>query len=138
MTISILVSLLHLQIVAYNVSPIIYAWISLAKFHLAFYTVTLKVKENPAGDFKCMYRHSPKGSWTFSDLDQGWVVSDCTTESLKVIYICIHQHIFGAIKKFMVRRNQKFSFACSVYSYFLKCLLKLLEKKLMSSDFMML
>ncbi|GKV07153.1 hypothetical protein SLEP1_g18954 [Rubroshorea leprosula] len=42
-----------------------------------------QVKENPSGDFRRMYRNISKGSWTFSDRDQGWQVSDCTAESLK-------------------------------------------------------
>nr|B9X0J1.1 RecName: Full=Baccharis oxide synthase; Short=StrBOS [Stevia rebaudiana]BAH23676.1 baccharis oxide synthase [Stevia rebaudiana] len=42
-----------------------------------------QVKDNPSGDFKSMYRHITKGSWTFSDQDHGWQTSDCTTEGLK-------------------------------------------------------
>ncbi|KAM6555120.1 hypothetical protein CsatB_015882 [Cannabis sativa] len=42
-----------------------------------------QVKDNPSGDFKSMYRHISKGSWTFSDQDHGWQLSDCTTEGLK-------------------------------------------------------
>ncbi|CAN1814400.1 Lupeol synthase [Linum perenne] len=42
-----------------------------------------QVIENPPGDFKSMFRHISKGSWTFSDRDHGWQVSDCTAESLK-------------------------------------------------------
>ncbi|WCJ37174.1 Beta-amyrin synthase [Euphorbia peplus] len=42
-----------------------------------------QVKENPSGDFKSMHRHISKGSWTFSDQDHGWQVSDCTAEGLK-------------------------------------------------------
>ncbi|XP_076906929.1 baccharis oxide synthase-like [Bidens hawaiensis] len=42
-----------------------------------------QVKDNPSGDFKRMYRHISKGSWTFSDQDHGWQLSDCTTEGLK-------------------------------------------------------
>ncbi|KAI8001537.1 Beta-amyrin synthase [Camellia lanceoleosa] len=42
----------------------------------------LKIKENPV-DFTNMYRYFTNGSWSFSDQDQGWVVSDCTAESLK-------------------------------------------------------
>ncbi|KAI4307893.1 hypothetical protein L6164_031020 [Bauhinia variegata] len=42
-----------------------------------------QVKENPSGDFKSMFRHISKGSWTVSDQDHGWQVSDCTAESLK-------------------------------------------------------
>ncbi|GMN48261.1 hypothetical protein TIFTF001_017441 [Ficus carica] len=30
-----------------------------------------------------MYRHISKGSWTFSDQDHEWQVSDCTAEGLK-------------------------------------------------------
>nr|UJH94069.1 2,3-oxidosqualene cyclase 8 [Celastrus orbiculatus] len=41
-----------------------------------------QVKENPSGDFKSMLRHISKGSWTFSDQDHGWQVSDCTAEGL--------------------------------------------------------
>ncbi|KAI3974432.1 hypothetical protein MKX01_017925 [Papaver californicum] len=41
-----------------------------------------QVKDNPSGDFKSMYRHNSKGSWTFSDQDHGWQVSDCTAEGL--------------------------------------------------------
>ncbi|XP_049397984.1 beta-amyrin synthase-like isoform X2 [Solanum stenotomum] len=42
-----------------------------------------QVKDNPSGDFKGMYRHISKGSWTFSDQDHGWQVSDTTAEALK-------------------------------------------------------
>ncbi|KAF2301458.1 hypothetical protein GH714_024437 [Hevea brasiliensis] len=42
-----------------------------------------QVTENPSGDFKSMFRHISKGSWTFSDKDHGWQVSDCTAESMK-------------------------------------------------------
>ena len=42
------------------------------------------MRDNPSGDFKSMYRHITKGSWTFSDQDHGWQVSDCTAEGLKV------------------------------------------------------
>ena len=45
----------------------------------------LQCKENPAGDYTAMNRYFTKGSWTFSDQDQGWVVSDCTAEALKVL-----------------------------------------------------
>ncbi|XP_047330037.1 beta-amyrin synthase-like [Impatiens glandulifera] len=42
-----------------------------------------QVKDNPSGDFAKMFRHISKGSWTFSDQDHGWQVSDCTAEGLK-------------------------------------------------------
>ncbi|RVW62853.1 Beta-Amyrin Synthase 1 [Vitis vinifera] len=41
-----------------------------------------QVKDNPSGDFKSMYRKISQGSWTFSDQDHGWQVSDCTAEVL--------------------------------------------------------
>nr|F8WQD0.1 RecName: Full=Shionone synthase; Short=AtaSHS [Aster tataricus]BAK52535.1 shionone synthase [Aster tataricus] len=41
-----------------------------------------QVRDNPSGDFKSMYRHISKGSWTFSDQDHGWQLSDCTTIGL--------------------------------------------------------
>ncbi|KAK6142699.1 hypothetical protein DH2020_023047 [Rehmannia glutinosa] len=46
-------------------------------------TLALQVKEDPSGDFRSMHRHISKGSWTFSDQDPGWQVSDCTAEGLK-------------------------------------------------------
>ncbi|XVF86363.1 hypothetical protein PTKIN_Ptkin18bG0033700 [Pterospermum kingtungense] len=42
-----------------------------------------QVKNNPPGDFKRMFRHISKGSWTYSDQDHGWQLSDCTSEGLK-------------------------------------------------------
>ncbi|KAH9619881.1 hypothetical protein KSS87_009593 [Heliosperma pusillum] len=48
-----------------------------------FYIKESQVKDNPLGDFKSMHRHISKGSWTFSDQDHGWQVSDCTAEALK-------------------------------------------------------
>ncbi|KAF4391221.1 hypothetical protein G4B88_016531 [Cannabis sativa] len=44
-----------------------------------------QVKDNPSGNFRSMYRHISKGSWTFSDQDQGWQVSDSTAENLKIL-----------------------------------------------------
>lgn len=43
-----------------------------------------QVRENPSGNFREMHRHICKGAWTYSTLDQGWQVSDCTAEGLKV------------------------------------------------------
>ncbi|KAL3613496.1 myb-like DNA-binding protein bas1 [Castilleja foliolosa] len=42
-----------------------------------------QVKEDPSRDFRSMYRHISKGSWTNSDRDHGWQTSDCTAEGLK-------------------------------------------------------
>ncbi|KAL7211435.1 hypothetical protein ACSBR2_014324 [Camellia fascicularis] len=58
---------------------------SLRKAH--FYIKESQIKDNPSGDFVSMYRHFTKGGWTFSDQDHGWVVSDCTAESLKGLLI---------------------------------------------------
>ncbi|XP_058203430.1 dammarenediol II synthase-like [Rhododendron vialii] len=52
-----------------------------------FYIKESQIKENPAGDFKKMYRHITKGGWTFSDQDQGWVLSDGTSEALKCLLL---------------------------------------------------
>ncbi|KAI3843291.1 hypothetical protein MKX03_008201 [Papaver bracteatum] len=46
------------------------------------YLKVSQVQDNPSGDFRSMYRHISKGAWTFSGQDQGWQVSDCTTEAL--------------------------------------------------------
>ncbi|CAN4096433.1 unnamed protein product [Withania somnifera] len=43
----------------------------------------VQVKDNPSGDFKGMYRHISKGSWTFSGQDHGWQASDTTVEALR-------------------------------------------------------
>ncbi|KAK2632375.1 hypothetical protein EUGRSUZ_L01637 [Eucalyptus grandis] len=50
----------------------------------------MQVNENPSVDFKYMYHRISKGSWTLSDQDHGWQVSDCTAEALKVILLWIH------------------------------------------------
>nr|QJA18433.1 oxidosqualene cyclase 2 [Andrographis paniculata] len=42
-----------------------------------------QVKDDPSGDFQGMNRCISKGSWTFSDKDHGWQVSDATAEALK-------------------------------------------------------
>ncbi|GMH10871.1 hypothetical protein Nepgr_012712 [Nepenthes gracilis] len=47
------------------------------------YLKNSQIKDNPSDNFKSMYRHISKGSWTFSDQDHGWQLSDCTAESLK-------------------------------------------------------
>ncbi|KAL7241992.1 hypothetical protein ACSBR1_014550 [Camellia fascicularis] len=56
---------------------------SLKKAHV--YIKESQIKKNPPGDFESMYRYFTKGAWTFSDQEQGWVVSDCTAESLKML-----------------------------------------------------
>ncbi|KAI5659184.1 hypothetical protein M9H77_27977 [Catharanthus roseus] len=49
-----------------------------------------QMKENSSGNVGYWYRHISKGGWPFSTQDQGWPVSDTTSEGLKVrIY---HKH----------------------------------------------
>uniref|UniRef100_A0A3B6I6U9 Squalene cyclase C-terminal domain-containing protein n=1 Tax=Triticum aestivum TaxID=4565 RepID=A0A3B6I6U9_WHEAT len=38
-------------------------------------------------DSEAYYRHRSKGSWTLSTADNGWNVSDCTTEALKALLL---------------------------------------------------
>ncbi|KAL1834019.1 hypothetical protein ACET3Z_003670 [Daucus carota] len=58
---------------------------SLKKAH--FFIKESQIKENPSGDFESMCRKFTKGSWTFSDQDHGWTVSDCTAEALKCLLL---------------------------------------------------
>ncbi|KAF7844820.1 beta-amyrin synthase [Senna tora] len=53
----------------------------LARAH--YFIKESQVKDNPSGDFKSMYHHISKGSWTFSSQDEGLGVSDCSAEGLK-------------------------------------------------------
>ena len=50
-----------------------------------FYIKESQLNNDLAGDYNKMHRQFSKGSWTFTDQDQGWAVSDCTAEALKVI-----------------------------------------------------
>nr|GMD04318.1 dammarenediol II synthase-like [Ipomoea batatas] len=52
-----------------------------------FYLKQSQIKENPKGDFKSMFRHFTKGSWTFSDQDQGLPISDGTGDALKCLVL---------------------------------------------------
>ncbi|KAL8292767.1 hypothetical protein RQP46_001379 [Phenoliferia psychrophenolica] len=40
-----------------------------------------QIRENPKG----LYRHDSKGGWAFSTKEQGYTVSDCTSEALKAV-----------------------------------------------------
>ncbi|KAF5469380.1 hypothetical protein F2P56_013460 [Juglans regia] len=42
-----------------------------------------QVKIENHGDLNYWYRHIRKGGWPFSTPDNGWIVSDCTSEGLK-------------------------------------------------------
>ena len=51
---------------------------------LNYFYFVFKVLEDYPGDLKFWYRHISKGAWPFSTADQGWPISDCTAEGLKV------------------------------------------------------
>lgn len=58
----------------------------IVKLQLGFdHKIYMKVKMDSSGDLKYWYRHISKGGWPFSTPDNGWIVSDCTSEGLKVI-----------------------------------------------------
>lgn len=44
----------------------------------------MKVRTDSSGDLSYWYRHISKGGWPFSTPDNSWIVSDCTSEGLKV------------------------------------------------------
>ncbi|KAF2305430.1 hypothetical protein GH714_005217 [Hevea brasiliensis] len=46
-----------------------------------------QILENRSGDYKDMYWYISKGAWPLADGDQGWQVSDCTAEALKVLLL---------------------------------------------------
>lgn len=50
-----------------------------------FYIKESQINNNPTGDYSKMCRQSSKGTWALTDQDNGWPVSDCTAEALKVI-----------------------------------------------------
>lgn len=54
-----------------------------------------QITENPSGDFIKMFRDISKGGWSFSDKDQGWPVSDCISESLKVCVLSLLDSFFS-------------------------------------------
>ncbi|KAG8373914.1 hypothetical protein BUALT_Bualt11G0074800 [Buddleja alternifolia] len=43
-----------------------------------------QIRKDSSGHPSAWYRHSSKGGWPFSTADNGWPVSDCTAEGLKV------------------------------------------------------
>lgn len=78
---------------------------SLKRAH--FFIKESQVKQNPKGDFTKMCRQFSKGSWTFTDQDHGWPVSDCTGEALKVILqpiLC--SYFFTCWRKYCLTLNK--------------------------------
>ncbi|KAK4854561.1 hypothetical protein QYF36_025913 [Acer negundo] len=58
-----------------------YATSMLTKAH--YFIKHTQVREDSSGDQSKWYRHISKGGWPFSTPDNGWIVSDCTAETLK-------------------------------------------------------
>ncbi|KAK7201468.1 lanosterol synthase [Novymonas esmeraldas] len=73
------------------------------------YVNVAQVLEDPmAADV--FYRHRTKGAWNFSTRAQGWQVSDCTAEGLRVLLLLPHldfpvQRIFDAVDEVLSLRN---------------------------------
>ena len=53
------------------------------------YIDVAQVQEDPPGDYEKYYRHRTKGAWNFSTRAQGWQVSDCTAEGLRVVLLLL-------------------------------------------------
>ena len=75
-----------------------------------------KVLDDCPGDLNDWYRHTSKGAWPFSTADNGWTVSDCTAEGLKVnsvISITNNEFYFRCLNFFLLR----FRILCSYSIY---------------------
>ncbi|KAL1820018.1 hypothetical protein DCAR_0416325 [Daucus carota subsp. sativus] len=55
---------------------------TLRKAHM--YIKNSQVVDDCPGDLDFWYRHISKGAWPFSTADQGWPLTDCTAEGIKV------------------------------------------------------
>lgn len=88
-----------------------------------------QVTENPSGDFKSMHRHISKGSWTFSDQDHGWQVSDCTAEGLKVATNIRYEQLRLLISFLMYVNKGTIVWCFSVVYFYHCCLQKLWGKR---------
>ncbi|KAJ8431516.1 hypothetical protein Cgig2_009753 [Carnegiea gigantea] len=91
--------------------------IGLALKNSHYFIKESQVKDNPSGDFKSMYRHISKGSWTFSDQDHGWQVSDCIAEGLKccLMLSTMPPEVVG--EKMDLRGSMIKSISCFLYRY---------------------
>jgi lanosterol synthase len=73
-----------------------------------------QLRENVKDQAKC-YRQQRKGGWTFSNKDQGYAVSDCTSEALKAVLLLQNtpgypkllsdQRIYDAIDTLLTYQN---------------------------------
>lgn len=66
-------------------SQVIQNGTSSEQIEMPFLFLCFKVLENHM-NYESYYRHKSKGSWTLSAADNGWSVSDCTAEALKVSF----------------------------------------------------
>lgn len=81
-----------------------------------------QLRENVDDQEKC-YRQTRKGGWPFSNRDQGYVVSDCTSEALKAVIklqktegypaLLEDRRIFDAVDTLLLYQND--TGACSSY-----------------------
>ncbi|AYU76097.1 lanosterol synthase, putative [Leishmania donovani] len=84
-----------------------------AEMELAHHYIDVaQVQANPmaAADF---YRHRTKGAWNFSTRAQGWQVSDCTAEGLRVLLLLPQyefpvRRIFDGVDEVLSLRNSGF------------------------------
>lgn len=73
------------------------------------YVNIAQVQEDPMNADQ-FHRHRTKGAWNFSTSNQGWQVSDCTAEGLRVILLLPHlpfpkARIFDAVDELLSLRN---------------------------------
>jgi len=84
------------------------------------YIKNSQVLDDCPGDLNDWYRHTSKGAWPFSTADNGWTVSDCTAEGLKVnsvISITNKEIYFRRLKFCLLRSRILCSFSISNSSH---------------------
>lgn len=96
-------------------------WRPMLKKALA-YLDNQQLRENVKDQDKC-YRQTRKGGWPFSNKDQGYAVSDCTSEALKAVIklqttkgypkLLDDRRIFDAVDTLLLYQND--TGACSSY-----------------------
>lgn len=62
-----------------------------------------------------MYRHTSKGGWTFSVQDNGWQVSDCTAEGLKVYRVFYFKDVTLVTWEFLLALRKSNAFCLCLY-----------------------
>lgn len=83
-----------------------------------------KVIDDCPGDLNHWYRHTSKGAWPFSTTDNGWPVSDCTAQGLKVnsvIGITIKEIYFRCLE-FCLWDSASINYVCIDQTIWVKCL----------------